>query len=463
MDGSDTGTGKTHAGAEVALRLGMDVVIYSPKQVVEPWFDVCEIHGTNVLGIANYETAKNGKYYTSVEDFQAEHRVLCPYMQVIKDEHGTHFEWDLPDNTLVILDEAHKGKNNITMTSKFITSLGPLLTDGKIKLLILSATITDSIDCFQAPAYLLGLSTYGKHAYRAWLRNLRLRSPGKTDVELIHSAVYPNYGSRMRIRDLLASENEIIRNLFKHNDILAKTYDMTPEVEKEITDAYEAIDAAIVALKTKQQGEECPLTIILRARQRIEMLKIPTFIMEAMEYLLNGHAVIIFVNFTNTIQTLFEALDPFVQDECGSFVTFIQGGQSAIDRKYNRVSFQNDRSRLIIANVKAGGVGLSLHDLHGNFSRVSLISPPWSSIELKQVLGRPYRAGARSNCIQRIIYCKGKVSTSGEDGSGNDTTFKSNNGNGKIGVEELIAEAQNKKLRTIEWINNGDDDELHLL
>ena len=142
----------------------------------------------------------------------------------------------------------------------------------------------------------------------------------------------------------------------------------------------------------------------------------------------------------------------------------------------------------MIANIRAGGVGISLHDTIGNFGRVSLISPTWSSIELKQALGRIDRAGARTPCIQRIVYCKGRVSPVGpkipddamivgprgivraadnpelkqqmEEKLGNDTTYISKEGKGRIGVEEYMAEAVNRKLRTIEWLNNGDDDDL---
>jgi superfamily II DNA or RNA helicase len=148
----------------------------------------------------------------------------------------------------------------------------------------------------------------------------------------------------------------------------------------------------------------------------------------------------------------------------------------------------------MIANIRAGGVGISLQDKNGTYGRVSLISPTWSSIELKQALGRIHRAGGLTPCIQRIVYCKGRVSAVGpkvpdnaivvgrddgglviqgraadhpelkkkiEDNLGNDTTFVSHEGKGRIGVEELMAENVNVKLRTIEWFNNGDDKDLH--
>jgi hypothetical protein len=48
--------------------------------------------------------------------------------------------------------------------------------------------------------------------------------------------------------------------------------------------------------------------------------------------------------------------------------------------------------------------GISLHDLYG-IPRVSLISPPWSSTQLIQNIGRISRAGAKTPALQRLIYC----------------------------------------------------------
>jgi hypothetical protein len=241
-------------------------------------------------------------------------------------------------------------------------------------------------------------------------------------------------------------------------------------------------------LKEKQQTEEHPLTMILRARQRIELLRVPHFVMLAMEHIDRGRSVIIFVHFNETMKTLFEQLDPFIQAERGSFIATIDGGQSPADRKHDIAAFQSDRARIIIANVNAGGVGVSLHDINGRFPRTVLHPPSWSSITLKQSQGRAHRVGSQSDTIQIIVYCTGRASVAPrkigpdvlaivpglpvndpaareriEQALGNDTTFNSSEGRGRVGVEELMAEHVNRKLTTLEWFNNGDDEDLMLL
>lgn len=453
-DGSDTGTGKTYSTCALAKWKGRRLFIICPKPVVEAWFLVAAEYEVEILGISNYESIKNGKYYETLEMYRRDIRVDCPYVVVTKDDKDVNFEWELPDDCLVCIDEAHRGKNAVTVNSKLLESLKGVIShhprEVGPKVLLLSATLTDKVECFRVFAYLVGLSQYGKHAYRVWLKSLARSHPGCSQIEAIHHVLYPRYGNRISIRDLKASQDEFVRGLFKNNDVLAETYPISPEAEQEITNAYQEIDEAILALKNKQRGENCPLTIILRARQRIELLKAPTISLLAMEYLLNEKHVAIFVNFNETIDQLFQILDEFVQKEFpGKFIAFIRGGQTSEDRAYNIRAFQDGRALCIICNIVAGGTGLSLH----GEERVALISPTWSGVALKQVLGRCYRSTG-GDVIQRIIYCRGKTSPAGPEANQNDTTFASERG--RVGVEELICESVNKKLRTIEFLNEGD-------
>lgn len=467
IDSSDTGTGKTYVSVALCILLGLRPFVVCPKPVVKTWYHVFDLFGVTPLGIVNYESAKNGKYYESAAAFDNDVRANCPYIDAIKDDDGeTDFIWNLPQDAILIFDEAHKGKNAITVNSQFLASakqiLKPHAPAHSPRILVLSATITDKVDNFRTVAYLLGLSQFGKHAFKCWLRSLRDGDPEQNLAEKIHHIVYNDltgYGSRMKITDIKA--NHETQDLFKNNDVLAETYLMSPEAEEQIEAAYAEIAEALTALKNKMIVEDCILTILLRARQRIEMLKIPTIVELAMERLLEDKSVVIFVNFNETIESLFSLLKDFLYENTGSFVTFIHGGQTVEEREYNIKAFQADRSRLMIANVKAGGVGVSLHDLHGNYQRVALHSPGWSSIDFKQALGRIYRADAKTDAIQRIIYCKGRTKEA-PGPSKNDCTFGGSAG-GKVGVEELIADNVNKKLRTIEWINNGNEENLQLI
>lgn len=65
--------------------------------------------------------------------------------------------------------------------------------------------------------------------------------------------------------------------------------------------------------------------------------------------------------------------------------------------------FQTNQTNVILCNIAAGGVGVSLHDTMGGHPRMSLISPTFNVKDYIQTLGRVHRAGAKSPVIQRVL------------------------------------------------------------
>jgi hypothetical protein len=74
--------------------------------------------------------------------------------------------------------------------------------------------------------------------------------------------------------------------------------------------------------------------------------------------------------------------------------------------------FQSDEARVVVANIAAGGAGVSLHDVNGNHPRVSLISPSFSVVEYVQTLGRIYRNGMKTPALQKILIAADTIETS---------------------------------------------------
>jgi superfamily II DNA or RNA helicase len=93
----------------------------------------------------------------------------------------------------------------------------------------------------------------------------------------------------------------------------------------------------------------------------------------------------------------------------GPTAAYVHGNQSLEERNQAIASFQSDQIPLIILNSEAGGSSISLHDIRGRRQRHSLISPNWSAVTFKQVLGRIHRSGARSPAIQRIMLVDGTI------------------------------------------------------
>jgi len=118
LDASDTGTGKTYCAMALAKILKLEPLIICPKSVITNWVDVAKIFGVNIRGVANYEMLKSGKYYTPNLE-----KVECPYFEKVKVGNKINFEFQLPHDTIVIFDEAHRCKNYKTSTSKLLMGI----------------------------------------------------------------------------------------------------------------------------------------------------------------------------------------------------------------------------------------------------------------------------------------------------------------------------------------------------
>ena len=109
----------------------------------------------------------------------------------------------------------------------------------------------------------------------------------------------------------------------------------------------------------------------------------------------------------------------------------IRGGQFDLEREKAIEDFQSNRKRIMLCMISAGGVGISLHDETGDAPRVSIISPGFSAVELRQALGRIHRSGGKSPAIQYIVFADGTI-------------------------EDTVRHAVRSKLNNLDLLNDGD-------
>jgi superfamily II DNA or RNA helicase len=467
IDASDTGSGKTYCAIAICALLKLTPFIICPKSVISNWSNVCNEFGIKYLGISNYEMLKNCNYYT--ENYE---KVKCPYMDIEiieidvklekeddkkekeidacelldnsknknlsltnsfgqdlstplklkkepemnkyikKKKHG--YKFYLPKDTLVIFDEAHRCKNWSSQTSNLLVAISKC----DCKIMILSATLTDKIDCFKPFGIVLDFYKVLEE-YKPWIKSKELINKikykewteEKKRLDIIHNAIFPQYGSRMKIKEL--------GNLFPSNNITANCYFLEDHLKVE--ELYKEINAEIENIK-KLEDKSKALGIIIRNRMRIEMLKVTLFMDLAQEGIDSGYSVVIFVNYISTLEYLCYHL----KVDC-----IIKGGQTMEERDNMIKDFQSNKKKVIIVMQQAGGVGISLHDIHGGHQRMSIISPSWSGQEMRQTLGRIHRAGSKTPAIQKIIYVA--------------KTY-----------EEQLCNIIKIKLRNIDALNDGD-------
>lgn len=429
LDGSDTGTGKTYTSIAACKHLNIKPFIVCPKTIINSWKNVCKYFNVKYLGIVNYETIKNGKYYVSNKGKMK--RVICPYIEVDTNKSKLNkedklklstvekkqinynklfrFKWKLPNNSILIFDEVHKCKDKNTYNSNLL--LASMYLKQTNKLLILSATLIDKIENFKVFGYILRCYKNIKYANN-WIKNTNLKD--------IHKQLYPNKGSRMNIHKL--------GSLFPKNQISANCYNI--KCPQKIQKNYEKIKNIIDILKKKKETDcNNQLVDLLRARQEIEFMKIPILIDLIKDYRQNNLSIVIFVNFNQTLKTLLNEL----KINCS-----IHGEQTDTVRQKNINDFMQNKEKIIVCNIEAGGQSISLHDKIGGYQRISLICPSFKSTSLIQALGRIHRADSKSPALQRIIFCAGTV-------------------------EEYICNNIKKKLNCLNELNDGDLDSYSFL
>lgn len=398
LDTSDPGIGKTYIASYVCKMLNLTPIVICPKNVVNKWITVLNNFNVKYMMVVNYELISRCKY------IHQNAKLVTPILKYTKKDKKVKYVWDVKKNVIFIFDEVHRCKFLTTLNAKLLVAA----KETNNKILMLSATVVEKPIEFALFAYILGFSKSLK-VLKEWI--VKLSAPAKTLYTILYSEKNPK-ASRITIEEL--------GDKFPETQITAETYTMKDSdlIKKE----YENISEKIKKYKEEGDNSKFILAKLHTEFRNIELLKVPTFVELANDYIEDNCSVVIFVNYTDTLKLLAKTLKTDV---------LIHGGQNSKERDENIEKFQSDKSRIIIANIKAGGVGISLHDITGKHPRVALISPTQSATNLIQALGRVHRTGGKTKSLQRIIFAANTP-------------------------EENISKMLFKKLANLSLLNDGD-------
>jgi superfamily II DNA or RNA helicase len=364
------------------------------------WKEEMKERGHEPIGVINYDMLRTGR---------------TPWGKWMP---GKLFQFTIPKDTLIIWDEVHKCQGMNSQNSKMLIAAKPFWN------LCLSATAVENPSEMKALGYILGL--HNLRNFWQWCK-ARGCEPNQwggldfTDLEGkhmagLHGEIFPEHGSRLTVADLKEhfTETQIITTPIQFGEEIEKIYD---EMEAEIAELEE-----IMTSDSKHPAAE-RLVAQLRARQKVELCKVPVIIEKAEDLIREHMSVVIFVNFDATIEALLARLKG---------AEIIRGGQSAKERQRIMAAFQDNSCRLLICNAQAGGTSVNLHDVHGDHPRASIVSPSWNAKEILQLLGRIHRAGGQTPSQQHILFAAGTVEAK---------------------VEKVLRE----KMRNIDIFNDGID------
>lgn len=409
IDGSDCGVGKSYSACAVARELGCNILVVCPKSVITSWHKVIINHfkmGDKLVGIINYEKLRIGRKDSDIASF-----VLS------RQTRRESFAWKIPKKTIIIWDESQKLKNWKTQNAK--TCVAAI----KQGYPMLFCSATNATNPLEMRVVGLALKVYkaSAKAYYDWAKVHGVYQ-GTWGMEFnndpvalkrIHHVLFNQSGVRLR-RDEIPN--------FPACEIISEVYDMDDEDAKKINSIYNEMEKELEKWEKNKKGDgESHLTIQLRARQKIELIKVPLFVEMIEEALEQRFSIAVFVNFTETIKALSDRLNT----KC-----IFDGKTSDKIRDNNVDQFQLDNERIILVNIQSGGAGLNLHDLNGNFPRMSIISPTYSPVFMRQTLGRVWRDDAKTKAVQKIV-CVAKT------------------------VEENVCRNVQQKLENMDILNDG--------
>jgi superfamily II DNA or RNA helicase len=384
LDASATGVGKTFQMLATARELGLSPLVICPKSVIPSWERAAAHLGVKIT-VTNYEKVRTGNTEFGV-------------WQTARTASGKEFEKFVWDSSvkMLIFDEVHRCKSTKSQNASLL--IGAVTV--KIPTICGSATSATNPLEMRALGFMLGLHGLGNFYQWAQAHGCHRNKwdgfefgGNQADVQKIHASIFPEKGVRVRISDIPDFPKSKVNVV------------MVPVANAKKLDAlYRQASEALERVREKSVGDdkENHLTLQLRARQTSELLKVPAIVELANDAIAEGRAVFIAVSFTETLTAIAEGFGDKV------IIALVHGQQTAIERENNIAAFQANKASVLVANIRAGGTGISLHDLHGT-PRTAIICPSYSAIDLLQALGRVSRMGSTSTSIQHIVYAAGTI------------------------------------------------------
>lgn len=409
LNACGTGVGKTFITLGVARERNQKLLVVCPKNITIDWVRAAFIMGVEIEA-HGWEWMKTGKTRFG-------HWEMIPSKKKGGRAKKGNFIWTVPEGWDVAFDEAHRASGIGTQNALLVKSAA----DAGLPIHLLSATLADDPTKMEAAGRVLGLHKGGQDFY-SWMsqhgvveQNLPVAGGRKiklykfkgdaNDLKRIHRKIFPNHGIRVTA--------ESLGDVFPPNTTIAKPYVM--DEEEAIRDAYMEMQARVAEIEMKRdmkasEKQACILVEQLRARQRVELLKVPLLVSLTRDYREEGNSVFIAVNFKETIIQLRNEL------KGAGVIAGLSTGKDITGEKYNEHvrrnfidDFQSNKIREIIGIIPACREGLNLQDMDGKAPRVSLILPPVSSFALRQVLGRIWRSTGVSPSLQNIVFAANTI------------------------------------------------------
>lgn len=423
LDTSEMGSGKTVTTLALCATFNLKLGVVGPLSVLSMWEEMSDYYGIRLGFVISYQklagTKTNGCNNLLLH---REQDIFSP---------TKYLEDLIKEGTLFIFDEAHYLKNSDTAqlnAGHCITKTVRKMNCGS-RIGLLTATPCDKKEHVQSLLKMLGI-IYSTDLYNYDKRKDKyspvgikeLYDYGKTiDSQMTDDIYAPISLNRTSVNKLC---HDMYMGIIKKHMVSSMKKPII-NIEKDAKNGFyemsrkdiELIHRSELLLRKATYFDEKTGTTnikkgswfkITEAQMGLEEAKLDTLVRLTKKTLEenSNNKVIIYVwyvdeNKVNSIKILEKKLKKY-----GPLILY--GKTSQKDRNNIRNLFQQDNNdhRLIIANPKAGGIGISLDDRSGNRPRFLYMIPSYNFIEMEQATGRIVRGTTKSKATIRFIYSK---------------------------------------------------------
>jgi hypothetical protein len=442
LDTSTMGLGKTHIALAVAKSLGLPLLIVSPLTMINTWKIKAALYQIPLIGIITYQSLRGTK----------RNPPLHGLLQCSGDTYISTPLWEniIRGGVLLVFDEIQYIKNQTAQLDASHALVKAIVkADSNSKVALLSALPGEKEQHIESILKMLGIITSDRlYLYNPGIFSYKLEgmqeviSKCKTiDVERTKGILSKVILDRKTIsptilklyaeilKDIVSSSMQETSDLQVLSDIQGSTpggsegLSLNTSIQKDIKTGYynismknsQILQRGLRLLTNVAYYRKDNNTIVIRkgfssgilikSLILMEQARLPTFIRLAKETLEKNPQckVIIYLNFLRHIQILSDYLSQYNP-------LILTGNKKSYERNDIIDKFQqnNLNHRLLIANPKVGGIGISLDDRDGNFRRYVYINPSYNFNDLHQVTGRVARlATTKSIPVIRFVFCKG--------------------------------------------------------
>lgn len=429
---ADTGWGKTRVAIYAALFMhlsfGMETIIICPANIRNQWIENMEMFKLKPLEVYSYE---------EIRGIKSKKKFKHPYLKYCdrnSDSFAITTEWEklLDRGIFLVIDESQKLKNDSLQHFACVELVYSLCNRKpyKSRLLYLTASFIDKPDNW---ANLMRCFGYTKQKEMLFIDpfTLTVKTSGygieevKAAAEILDKEETDFIFSTNLIRKPEIIFNQLWAKIFKKHLVIPV---IDPIYKHPITNipfkrlrynAFYELDekgkktagAAIAELKKAHIIDDegtvnlhkvnNNFSLIQKALMKLCKAKINTIVRLAIEDLesYKTRKVILAIPFIKEQEEAFKLLEKYNPLVLNGDVKF--NDRTEVISKFNEPTTE---FRLLIMTPEVGGVGVSLHDTHGNFPRRMRMVSTYNFGSCFQTTGRTYRRGLMSDVEVFIIY-----------------------------------------------------------